>query len=88
MSAAYSDHLPNAARSHIAVNQEGIMKHDAKIIAVYNQKGGVGKTVTSVNLGIGFARKGKRVLLVDVDTQGSLTVSLGISIWTRWKTPW
>ena len=39
-------------------------------------------------MGIGFARLGKRGLLVDVDAQGSLTVSLGISIWTRWKTRW
>lgn len=46
-------------------------------IAVCNQKGGVGKTVTAVNLGIGLAREGKRVLLVDVDAQGSLTASLG-----------
>lgn len=53
------------------------MKDGAKIIAVCNQKGGVGKTVTTVNLGIGLARKGKRVLLVDVDAQGSLTASLG-----------
>lgn len=47
------------------------------VIAVSNQKGGVGKTVTSVNLGIGLARSGRRVLLVDMDAQGSLTLSLG-----------
>lgn len=49
----------------------------AKTYAVCNQKGGVGKTVTAVSLGIGLAREGKRVLLVDVDSQGSLTASLG-----------
>lgn len=49
----------------------------AKIYAICNQKGGCAKTVTSVNLGIGLAREGKKVLLVDVDAQGSLTASLG-----------
>ena len=49
----------------------------AKITAICNQKGGVGKTVTAVNLGIGLAREGKRVLLMDLDSQGSLTASLG-----------
>lgn len=53
------------------------MSTKSKIIAICNQKGGVGKTVTTVNLGIGLARQGKRVLLVDVDAQGSLTASLG-----------
>ena len=53
------------------------MRNTAKITAICNQKGGVGKTVTAVNLGIGLAREGKRVLLVDVDAQGSLTASLG-----------
>lgn len=50
----------------------------AKITAICNQKGGVGKTVTAVNLGIGLAREGRRVLLVDVDPQGSLSASLGL----------
>lgn len=50
---------------------------EAKIYSVSNQKGGVSKTVSSVNLGIGLARQGRRVLLVDIDPQGSLTASLG-----------
>ena len=53
------------------------MRETTKIVAICNQKGGVGKTVTTVSLGVGLARMGKRVLLVDVDAQGSLTASLG-----------
>ena len=49
----------------------------AKVIAVANQKGGCGKTSVTANLGIGLAMAGEKVLLIDADPQGSLTVSLG-----------
>jgi chromosome partitioning protein len=52
----------------------------ARVIAVAIPKGGTGKTTTALNLGAAFAEQGKRVLLVDLDPQGSLTLALGIRV--------
>ena len=54
-----------------------IIAKKATTIAIVNQKGGTAKTTTCENLGIGLAMEGKKVLLVDVDPQGSLTISIG-----------
>ncbi|SDA58640.1 chromosome partitioning protein [Butyrivibrio sp. INlla18] len=50
-----------------------------KVISISNQKGGTAKSTTAVNLGIGLAREGKKVILLDCDPQGSMTISLGFS---------
>lgn len=50
---------------------------NAQIMAVVNQKGGVGKSTTCANLGVGLAQAGKKVLVVDADPQASLSISLG-----------
>ena len=69
--------LPPAELQTAIYRKGGSEKSISKVIAIANQKGGVGKTTTAVNLGIGLVRLGKRVLLVDADLQGNLMLSIG-----------
>jgi chromosome partitioning protein len=80
--AAFSESSARDFRVPPALKEHG----PAKVIAMCNQKGGVGKTTSTINLGAAMADYGRRVLLIDLDPQGALSVGFGVPIYTIDKT--
>jgi chromosome partitioning protein len=78
---AFDDGIDPAGRRRRAVPQPAPLdRHGpAQVVAICNQKGGVGKTTSTINLGAALAEYGRRVLLVDFDPQGALSIGLGIA---------
>src|SRR5205823_2105059 len=74
--------IPETSLTNLLTNTNGASapRNTALITAVVNQKGGVGKSTTTFNLGVALHRMDRRVLLVDLDPQGALSVSAGIPI--------
>src|SRR5918997_2805970 len=70
--------FPRRYDDQIESSESSVTESKAKVIAFANQKGGVAKTTTTLNLAAAFAEKGHRVLCVDMDPQGNLTMSQGI----------
>src|SRR5438132_4952235 len=69
--------LPRSAPTRASAKGKGLAR--PQVLALANQKGGVAKTTTTLNLGVALAERGQRVLVIDLDPQGNLTMSQGLN---------